>query len=152
MIKLAGPAVGLTEGSMTGKSKESKEEQKEQSKKEMNSNVKKNAGNRAFTQGKYDQALKFYSEAIEIWPENHILYSNRSATYLQLKTYDKALEDAEQCIHLAKDFPKGYFRKAQIFLALNRKEEALTAIIEARDLAPKEEEILALLDKIKSCN
>jgi hypothetical protein len=139
MIKLAGPAVGLTEASITEKSKEAKEEQRDQAKKEANSNVKKNAGNRAFTQGKFDQALKFYSEAIEIWPENHILYSNRSATYLQLKTYDKALEDAEQCILLAKDFPKGYFRKAQILMDLNRKEEALTAIIEARDLAPKEE-------------
>jgi tetratricopeptide (TPR) repeat protein len=152
MIKLAGPAVGLTEGSIAGKSKESKEEQKEQEKKEANSNVKKNAGNRAFTQGKFDQAIKFYTEAIEIWPENHLLYSNRSATYIQLKTLDKALEDAEQCIHLAKDFPKGYFRKAQIFLDLNRKEEALSAIIEARYLAPKDEEILALLQKKKSCN
>jgi len=150
MIKLAGPAVGLTEAAIAGKSKEAKEAEKEQAKKEANSNVKKTAGNRAFTQGKFEQAEKFYTEAIEIWPENHILYSNRSATFLQLKNHDKALEDAEKCILLAKDFPKGYFRKAQILMEINRKEEALKAIIEARDLAPKDEEILSLLDKIKA--
>jgi len=150
MIKLAGPAIGLNEETIAGKSKEVKEEQKEQTKKEANSNLKKNAGNRAFTQGKFDQALKSYNEAIEIWPENHILYSNRSATYLQLKNYDKALEDAEHCISLAKDFPKGFFRKCQVLLELNKKEEALASLIQARDLAPKDDEILALLEKIKS--
>jgi tetratricopeptide (TPR) repeat protein len=146
MIKLAGPAIGLTEEKIAGKSIESEE----QAKKEASSNRKKTAGNRAFTQGKFDQALKFYTEAIDIWPENHLLYSNRSATYLELKIYDKALQDAEKCIELSKDFPKGYFRKGQILLELNRKEEALTAIIQARDLVPKDEEILVLLEKIKS--
>lgn len=149
MIKLAGPAIGINENTVAGKSKESKENQKLQDQKEANSNLKKTAGNKAFTQGKFDQALKLYTEAIEIWPENHVLYSNRSATYLQLKNFDKALEDADECVRLNKDFPKGHFRRCQVLLELNRKEEAKSAIIQARDLAPKDEEILSLLEKLK---
>jgi hypothetical protein len=149
MLKIAGPTIGLSEETVASKSKEVKEEQEAQNKKEANSNIKKNAGNRAYTQGKYDQALKFYTEAIEIWPENHLLYSNRSATHLELKNLDKALEDADHCIRLAKDFPKGYFRKGQVLLALNKKEEALVALIAARDLAPKDEEVLGLIESVK---
>uniref|UniRef100_A0A6B2LS75 Uncharacterized protein n=1 Tax=Arcella intermedia TaxID=1963864 RepID=A0A6B2LS75_9EUKA len=106
--------------------------------------MKKTSGNRAFTQGKFDVALKFYNEAIEILPDNHIFYSNRSATHYQLKDYAKALEDAQKCIDLDAKFAKGYLRKGQALLELNKKEEALVALREALDLAPKDEEINAI--------
>jgi len=150
MLKLAGPAIGLNEAEIAGKSKEGKAEQEEQNKKEAASNLKKNAGNRAFTQGKFDIAIQHYTEAINILPENHILYSNRSAAYTQLKDLDKALLDAEKCIELSSDFPKGHFRKGQILMEQNKKEEALAALILARDLAPKDEEILSTIEKCKN--
>jgi len=147
MLKLAGPAVGINETDIAGKSKEGKAEQEEKIKKEAASNMKKTAGNRAFTQGKYDQAIQHYSEAIEILPENHVLYSNRSAAYMQIKDWDKALLDAEKCISLDSHFPKGHFRKGQIMMELNKKQEALVSLKEARDLAPKDEEILTTIAK-----
>lgn len=36
-------------------------------------------GNAAFSAGQYDEAVKFFTSAIEVQPENHVLYSNRSA-------------------------------------------------------------------------
>jgi len=78
------------------------------------------------------------------------LYSNRSAAYTQLKDLDKALLDAEKCIELSSDFPKGHFRKGQILMEQNKKEEALAALILARDLAPKDEEILSTIEKCKN--
>lgn len=36
---------------------------------------------------------------------SHLLYSNRSAMYMHLKSYDLALEDAKKAVELA---PKGY--------------------------------------------
>jgi len=48
----------------------------------------------------YLQALEFYTKAINI-EEQHTLYSNRSAVYMQLKRYGQALADANHCLRLA---------------------------------------------------
>lgn len=54
---------------------------------------------------------KHFTEAIEIDPENHILYSNRSAAYASKKDYEHALEDAEKTTQLKPDWAKGWGRK-----------------------------------------
>jgi len=64
-----------------------------------------------------------------------------------LKEWEKALVDAEKCIELQSDFAKGHFKKGSILLELNRKEEAKKALTEAHDLVPRDEEILAALQK-----
>jgi stress-induced-phosphoprotein 1 len=52
-----------------------------------------------------------FTKAIEIQPENHILYSNRSAAYASKKEWDKALSDAEKTTEIKADWPKGWGRK-----------------------------------------
>lgn len=68
-------------------------------------------GNAALQAENFTEAVKFYSEAIEIDPSNHILYSNRSAAYAKTNEYASALKDAEKTIELKSDWPKGYSRK-----------------------------------------
>lgn len=68
-------------------------------------------GNAALQAENFAEAVKFYSEAIEIDPSNHILYSNRSAAYAKTNEYASALRDAEKTIELKSDWPKGYSRK-----------------------------------------
>ena len=54
---------------------------------------------------------KKFSQAIEIEPENHVLYSNRSGAYASLKNFDKALEDANKTTEIKPDWAKGWGRK-----------------------------------------
>jgi len=59
--------------------------------------AKKNEGNAEFKKGNYTDAIKFYSEAIEIEPSAPIL-SNRAASYIALKKYNRAIDDARRSI------------------------------------------------------
>lgn len=52
-----------------------------------------------------------FTQAIAIEPQNHILYSNRSAAYASKKDYDNALKDADKVIEIKPDWAKGWGRK-----------------------------------------
>ena len=60
--------------------------------------AKKNEGNAAFKEKKFDIALAAYTEAIKLQGDNAALWSNRSATYLALNLPKDALVDAEVCV------------------------------------------------------
>ena len=60
----------------------------------------KTKGNQALAAGKEKEAVEHYSSAIALDSTNHVFFSNRSAAYCKLQQYDKALEDAEECIKL----------------------------------------------------
>ena len=47
---------------------------------------------------------------------NHVLLSNRSAAYVGLQEFSKALDDAVGCVEISPDFVKGYSRKAYAYL------------------------------------
>lgn len=52
-----------------------------------------------------------FTQAIALTPDNHILYSNRSAAYASKKEWDNALKDAEKTTELKPDWAKGWGRK-----------------------------------------
>ena len=64
----------------------------------------KTQGNEALAQNKLDEAIQLYTEAIELDPDNHILYSNRSAAYAKAEKYELALTDAEKTVELKPDW------------------------------------------------
>ena len=66
----------------------------------------KDKGNAALQADKFDDAIKFYSEAIALDENNHVLYSNRSAAYAKAGKYRQALEDAEKTVQLKPDWGK----------------------------------------------
>ena len=50
--------------------------------------------NEACQNSDFPRAIRLYTEALELDPANHILYSNRSAAHVKLKDYERALTDA----------------------------------------------------------
>ncbi|KAK7416761.1 Hsp90 cochaperone [Neonectria magnoliae] len=68
-------------------------------------------GNKAIAEKNFDEAVDKFTQAIAVQPENHILYSNRSAAYASKRDWDNALQDAEQTTQLKPDWAKGWGRK-----------------------------------------
>lgn len=69
--------------------------------------VLKDKGNAALSANNFEDAVRYYTEAIALDPTNHVLYSNRSAAYAKCKKYEEALQDAEKTLEMKNDWPKG---------------------------------------------
>jgi len=81
---------------------------------------------------------------------SHLLYGNRCMAYMQIKEWEKALEDANKSIELSADYVKGHFRKGVSLTELKKKDEAITSLTQAHDLAPKDTEIVQALELAKA--
>lgn len=66
----------------------------------------KDKGNSALAAGNYEQAIDYYTQAIALDQDNHVLFSNRSAAYAKQGKYQNALEDAEKTVSIKPDWPK----------------------------------------------
>jgi stress-induced-phosphoprotein 1 len=71
-------------------------------------------GNELFKEGKWVDAINEYTEGLRRDPENHLIYSNRGATYIKVMDFGSALRDCETCIKLKPEFPRAYARKATV--------------------------------------
>lgn len=93
----------------------------------------KDRGNRAFAAGNFADAVSSFSEALALHARDpaggnaHVYHSNRSAAYLKLGDAPKALQDADACIQLKRDWPKGYSRRGAALYALGRLADAQRA-------------------------
>ncbi|CAK4218767.1 unnamed protein product [Aphanomyces euteiches] len=88
----------------------------------------KNLGNEEFNAKNYDQAIHHYTEAIKLAPNNHIYYSNRSAAYGALNMWEKAEQDAKECVRLNPSFKKGLLRLANAQRQLGKNDEAMATM------------------------
>lgn len=109
----------------------------------------KNEGNRFLQEGKYEDAIKCYTSAIEQDPKSHVLYSNRSAAYAKIGNYEEALKDADECIKLNDSWAKGYTRKGAALEFLKRYNEAEAAYAKASQLDPANESIMHSLLNVR---
>jgi len=105
-------------------------------------------GNRAAKDGHFEEAVRKYSDAIELYPFDHRYFGNRSFCYDYLHEYSKALQDASTSLQLDPNWPKGYYRKGRALAGLKRYEEAEKAYSRAVQLDPTykdaEEELLKI--------
>ncbi|KAJ8675647.1 hypothetical protein QAD02_011433 [Eretmocerus hayati] len=110
----------------------------------------KDKGNKALAEKKYDEAIKFYSQAIDLDDKNHVLYSNRSAAYAFAGSYQQALEDAEKTVSLKPDWSKGYSRKGSALAYLGKLDESIEAYSQGLMLDPNNEQLKSGLQEVRS--
>jgi stress-induced-phosphoprotein 1 len=87
----------------------------------------KDKGNKHLQAKQYDEAIDAYTQAIALSPSDQVFYSNRSAAYLSKGDAANALVDAEKCVELKPDWPKGYSRKGAALHSLKNYESAIEA-------------------------
>lgn len=87
-----------------------------------------------FSEKDYENAIKYYSEALELNPSNAIYYSNRSLAYLRTECYGYALADATKALEIDKNYIKGYYRRATSNMALGKFKAALKDYETVRNL------------------
>lgn len=105
-----------------------------------------------FSAKDYDNAIKYYTEALELNPSNAIYYSNRSLAYLRTECYGYALADATKALEIDKNYIKGYYRRATSNMALGKFKAALKDYETVRDSSVNiENRVLATTNRVLGC-
>lgn len=110
----------------------------------------KDKGNAALAENKFEDAIKYYTEAINLDNTNHVLYSNRSAAYAKANKYDLALKDAEKTVEIKPDWAKGYSRKGSALAYLGRLDESIKAYEDGLKFDPNNKQLQDGLSEVKA--
>ncbi|XP_013881716.1 E3 ubiquitin-protein ligase TTC3 [Austrofundulus limnaeus] len=113
----------------------------------MQSERMKKVGNELFQRQRFEEAVRYYSKAIDFFPDNHILYGNRSLCYIRNKQYLKAAADGKRAVLIKPQWAKGHYRYCEALFLLNQKQLALEANKMARSLCGENPEELRDLDQ-----
>lgn len=100
----------------------------------MSSNREK--GKEFYESKNYKKAVEYFSLALRDYPlkDLEMIYSNRSAAYMELEEYEKALKDAQSTIIHSPEWSKGYYRKGEALMKMERYREAQEAYTQALKL------------------
>ncbi len=72
-------------------------------------------GSQLFNQGRYDEAIKEGTEAIELAPDFAEAYSNRGIAYVQKGELDQAIADFGKAIELDPELAKAYYNRGYAY-------------------------------------
>nr|XP_002732922.1 PREDICTED: tetratricopeptide repeat protein 28-like [Saccoglossus kowalevskii] len=93
----------------------------------------RNQGDRAFGDKDYVEAIKCYSEALEIDGSNTDILSARAAVYMETKQYEMAQKDAEILVKVDPLIPQGHYLLAVSLDNQNKYDKAITSFLHALD-------------------
>ena len=87
--------------------------------KELSVSIPADKGSASSYLGKYDQAVKMYTEALK-YSNYHSYYAARGDAYAKLQDYKLAMADYDQALELSPNDPEYLHRKAQAITSQNR--------------------------------
>ncbi|KAL1957669.1 hypothetical protein VTO42DRAFT_5646 [Malbranchea cinnamomea] len=82
-------------------------------------------GNKAFARHDWEEALDFYTKAIEKYDKDPSFFCNRAQVNIKLEAYGFAIADATTAIELDPSYVKAYWRRAIANTAILNPKEAL---------------------------
>lgn len=93
----------------------------------------------AYENGDFRVAVSNFSTALQLFPEQHMLYSFRSAAYADLNQFPAAFSDANRVIELQPNRAEGYLRLGNVLVAADDFSKAKEAYTTALKLEPDHE-------------
>ncbi len=118
----------------------------------MSANEYKDKANALLKNKEYTKALEMYDMAVKLAPEDKVHWSNRSACYINLNQADKALEDANKCISIDLNWSRGYQRKGQAELKLEKYEDAIASFKRGLEIDPANQTLKDCLAEAEQMN
>jgi tetratricopeptide (TPR) repeat protein len=99
----------------------------------------KERGTAAYKVGRFGDAVTEFSAAVDLCLKEdpaqlHLILSNRSAAYQQLKDFKRGAEDAHKCVQASPAFPKGWSHLGLCKFNLGLWNEAIAAYQKAAEL------------------
>jgi tetratricopeptide (TPR) repeat protein len=85
----------------------------------------------------HEAALRSYSRAIDVDPQDATAYSNRGRVHGDLQQYDEALRDFDKAIEVDPDYAKAYHNRGNVYLELKRYDQAVADHTKAIQLDPE---------------
>ncbi|KAH3664084.1 hypothetical protein OGAPHI_004798 [Ogataea philodendri] len=107
----------------------------------------KDLGNQELKKNDFNGAIKFYTEAIQVYP-TAILYSNRAQAQIKIENYGLAIDDAKKAIELDKNYLKAYYRRAVAFSAILEYKKALADVKIVLSRAPSDKHAQTLENRL----
>ena len=101
------------------------------------SNLKLREGNKLRDEGNHKQAEKFFSEAIELNPENALAWHNRGWAYIEQKRYKQALDDFNKASQLSPNSELPYFGRGWVYNLQKEYDAAIKQYDKVIELNPK---------------
>lgn len=99
----------------------------------------KQKGNELMKQELHDEAITYYTKAIDIDPRNAVYYCNRAAAFTSMGNHAKALDDCRLSISIDKKYSKAYSRMGLIYSKMEKFDRAIECYDEALKLDPNNE-------------
>lgn len=66
------------------------------------------AGDIQFHYNKYEEALKMYNDAIDLWPKNAIVFDKRAECYMMMSDYKSAVRESQSALAIENKFANSY--------------------------------------------
>lgn len=106
-------------------------------------------GNKCFSEGKFEEAIKCYTEAIGANSTNAVLFSNRAMANIKLQRFFEAENDCSKALELNKSLDKAYYRRGLSRKELHLYKSAFSDFKKALELSPHDENVKKEIDSLK---
>lgn len=97
---------------------------------------KYNEGSVFLNQKNYKEAIRLYTESIQLNPKYAVVYNDRGYSYHELKQYNLAIEDFNKAIELDPQYSYPYNNRGRSYARLNNYEQAISDYNKAIQINP----------------